>query len=122
MSLLEPMTMPTRGASTSVSVSPPARSLIPRSSLPLAHGGHALHRAPGDVAPQLLALERDHVGGSIRGIPGGARVVAERGHVEDAPAGGDDVSVAQGGARVGDLDPRRDRVEARDHVALGGGL
>src|SRR2546430_3214535 len=123
MSLLEPITMPTRGASTSIpSISTATsvrvsgvlwpRSLIARAPSP----SHALHGALGDVAPHLLALERDHVGASIRGVPGGARVRPERGHVEDPPARGDEVSVAQGGARVGDLDPGRYRLEARDHV------
>ena len=80
---------------------PPARparaSAWPRSSSP---------RSCGDVPPQLHAVELDHVGGSIRGRPGGGPSVAQRGHAEHAPAGGDDPPVALRGARRG-RPPRR---------------
>ena len=51
-----------------------------------------------------------------------ADVVAERGHVEHAPARRDHLAARLRGARVEDLDAGRDAVEAGDHVAGGGRL
>src|SRR5436305_12223238 len=134
MSLLEPMTMPTRGVSTSspsksgstwVSVSGAEGwpSVIPVASPPplalaLAHE----HGAARDVSSQLLPLESDHVGGSIRGVPGGGGVLAEGRDVEHAAAGGHDLAALAGGSRVRHLDVGSHPVETRDHVALRRGL
>ena len=60
-----------------------------------------------DVPTQLAPVEVDHVGGSIRGVPGGTDVRAEGGDVEDPAAGRDDLAARLGGARV--QSPRRPR-------------
>src|ERR1700716_2276240 len=98
MSLLDPMTMPTRGASTSMPSSSDSTSVIvsgaggSRSLIGCAGSrSHSLHGAPGDVASQLLSLESNHVGRSIRGVPGGGGILAEAGDVEHAAAGGHDL-------------------------------
>ena len=103
MSDLEPMMMPTRGASTS----------MPSNSASAAVSWRARRSLIRDVPAQLAAVEVDQVGGSIRGGPGGVHAVAERGHIEDAPAGRDDLAVALGGARVDDLDACRRRGPGR---------
>src|SRR5436305_11235867 len=125
MSFLEPMTTPTRGASTSMPSNSASTWVIvsgaegccslmrSRSS-----GSHTLDGAAGDVASQLLPLEGDHVGGSIRGLPGGAGVLAERGDVEHPSPRGHDLAVAKRGARVRDLDLGGDVLEASDRVPL----
>src|SRR3954468_1847133 len=95
MSDLEPMMIPTRGASTSSSANSVSTSVC------VSGGAGSLI---GDVPPQLAAVERNQVGGSIGGLPGGPDVVAQRRHVEDAAARGDDRAVALGRARVQDLD------------------
>src|SRR3954454_12846982 len=101
MSDFEPMMMPTRGASTSSSANSASTAVS-------VSGGAGSGVVIGDVPSELAAVERDQVGGSIRGAARGARVLAERRHVEDTPAGGDEPSVALGGARMQDLDLARD--------------
>ena len=89
MSLLEPMTMPTRGASTSM----PSNSASTAVSVWRSCAGLLAH-APAACSAmsraQLAPVELDHVGGSIRGVPGGTASAPERGDVEDAAAGGHD--------------------------------
>src|SRR3954468_12881883 len=133
MSDFEPMTMPTRGPATGTSASAGSTAVSTWGSV--IGDRRRSHRGPpwrslgaslrasscGDVPPVGLAVERDHVGGSIRGGPGGRHVVAERRHVEHAPAGGDHRAVALGGAGVRDLGLGRDAVEAADRVAARGG-
>src|SRR4051794_21719204 len=112
MSDLEPMMMPTRGASTSSSAnSASAWTWV------LGGAGSDI----GDVPAQLATVELDHVRGSIRGAPGGTGVVPERGDIEDASARRDDLAVALGRARVDDLHVGGHGVEPADHVARGGG-
>src|SRR3954452_12515837 len=108
MSDFEPMMMPTRGASTSSSANS-------ASAWTWVAGGAGSDT--GDVPPQLSTIELDHVGGSIRRLAGGSGVVAERGDIEHAATGGDQLAVARGGAGVADLHRRRDAVQAADDVA-----
>src|SRR3954453_1906014 len=79
MSDLEPMMMPTRGASTSSSAN--AASVAAATSV-LGGAGSDI----GDVPAKLSTVELDHVGGSIRSLPGGSGVVAQCGDVEHATA------------------------------------
>ena len=73
-----------------------------------------------DVPAQLAPVERRSCRRQHTRRPGRlATSSPERGHVEHAPAGGDDLAVALGGARVGDLDAGRHAVEPADHVARG---
>ena len=123
MSDCDPMMIPTSGASGSVASSCVER-LRARWSLRAGAArscAHALHGPLGDVAPQLPPVELDQVRGSIGTIAGGRRVGAQRGHVQDAAAGGDDRPVVGArGARVDDLGARVGRgVEAGDDVARG---
>src|SRR5262249_42316186 len=131
LSLAEPMMIPTRGASTSISsnasstsgigsrvsgsASPVAapgrgstvstsRSLDDRSDHRRALAGNAFGDAERDVVPVLGPVEldfRDRGVGTLAGL-GNAR--AERGHVEDAATGGDDLAVAPRRPGVGHLD------------------
>src|SRR5438270_10271758 len=55
--------------------------------------GHLL----GDVAPELLALEVDHVGRSIGGAARDGCVVPQSGDVQDPAPGGDERAVRTSG-------------------------
>src|SRR5215211_5410354 len=113
MSDLEPMTMPTRGESTSSSSSSVSTSVSVVGSLieaphdarnpRLVGRGRLPGSSCGDVSAVGLAGEGDLAGGSICGGAGGFAVGTERGHVQDATTGGQDGAVALGRAGVGDL-------------------
>src|SRR3954462_11663112 len=94
MSDLEPMMMPTRGASTSS----PANSA---SAWTWVLGGAGSDI--GDVPAELATVELDHVRGSIRGAPGGTGVVPERGDIGAPPPRRHHLAVALGRAGVEDL-------------------
>src|SRR3954451_21185721 len=124
MSLLEPMTIPTRGASTSTPSNSDSNSVRVSGgagcSVMAARSCHAFHGAEGDVASQLAPVETDHLGRSIRGIPGGTGPFAERRDVEHPAARGDDRAVsAPRRAGMGDLDPLRHLVESLDDIPVG---
>src|SRR4051794_6775702 len=80
--------------------------------------GDAVDRSGGDVRAHLHPVELDPPGGIVCAIAGVGRGRAERGDVEYASAGGDDLALALGGARVGDLGKLGGGVEAPDRVAL----
>src|SRR5919112_231150 len=112
LSFFEPMMIPTRGASTSISASPNAVSTsgigsvaagwaTPVSVLgscigafsPSRRGsGHAGDGPGGDVGAHLLALELDHPSRVVGALARDAGVRAECRHVQDPATGGDHVA------------------------------
>src|SRR5581483_7021148 len=125
MSLFEPMTIPTRGASTSMpansssgsvtvssvcsgwlSAAPPLNPDVPCSliSFPTWSG----HRIQGDVASNLLAVKLNHVRGSICCPAGVGGIDSQPGHGQDpSPSGRELAGGERSGARMGDLHRRR---------------
>src|SRR5690242_13551875 len=101
MSDCEPIRIPTRALIRASSWSW-WRGSEPPGEFPPEHAS-AQRESCGDVPAHCLAVEVDHVRGSIRGAAGGPDVLAEGCHVQHAPAGGDDRAVALGRARVRDL-------------------
>src|SRR5690349_19986226 len=137
----EPMMIPTSGSSTSISskASSTAGIVVGRTDPadPVGCGseisltwiplwgeltGDAPDCAGGDVAADLHSVEGDPLGRIVCTIAGRGRRRPQPGHVEHAPAGGDDLAVAHRGAGVGDLGQLGGGREPLDHVALGGGL
>ena len=115
----EPMTMPTRGASTSM----PSNSRLGLGQRRRAALGcsvtSSLHGAQRDVAAQLPARRTAIMSAAAYAASrAAAGVVAERGHVEHAPAGGDDRRRrARAVPAWVTSTPAGTRVEAGDHVA-----
>ena len=135
MSLFEPITMPTRGASTSMSSSCActsascigsgasdspgvSRSLIgqPRSS-----SERFSRRARGDVAPELHAVEGDHLGRSIRRAAGGAGSAPSAVTFSTRPPAVTTPAVGARGAGVRHLDDRL-ALARRSRVGIGEAL
>ena len=117
MSLLEPITMPTRGASTlqslelrSVSTAG-ARRGVSRCSLMAAMSRRSCRPSNAIMSAAAYAAARAAGTSSPSAVTFSTR-----------PPAVTIVAVALGGARVGDLDALRDRVEPADHVARGRGL
>src|SRR5262245_38341251 len=136
LSFFEPMMIPTRGASTSISSKASSTagigvdsvgwgsseiSLI-SSFLWLGLTGDALDGAGGDVGAHLLPVELDPPGRIVCAIAGRGRGGPERRHVEDPTSGGKDLAVVLRRAGVGDLGELGGVVEAADRVAHRGAL
>src|SRR4051812_37710598 len=140
MSLFEPMMIPTSGVSTSrpsnscsgslvatdsrwgvVSALPSGRSPSGGSTVSSLNNSclHSVHGARGDVAALLLSIEIDLVRGLVRQVAGGGGARPHGGHVQHAAAGGGDIPVFLGRARVQHLGAERPRLlDAGDDVAL----
>src|SRR5688572_28151630 len=69
-------------------------------------GGDAVNRPRGDVGAHLLAVELDPARRIVRALARLGRVGSQRGHVQHASPGGEEVGSLAGGPRVGDLDFR----------------
>src|SRR6478752_4314170 len=147
LSFFEPMMIPTRGSSTSISskasstagiVTPAGRGSEGSLAAPLGWGsseisltwflpgcwstGDALDGAGGDVGADLHSLEGDPAGSIVCAIACLGRRRAEARHVQYPPARGNDLAVALSRPRVGHFGDLGRLGEAVDDVALRGGL
>src|SRR5882757_4164874 len=129
MSFFDPMMIPTSGpeASKSCSICSIWTSVCVSGVMSLMSSsrgwlgtGNSVDGAGGDVGADLHPVEGDPPRGIVRTIARRGRVGAEPGDVEHAAAGGDDLAVALGGARVGHLGQLRRLGEPVDHVARRG--